>query len=288
MLGFVVAGYYFEDGRDKGKLMAITPMSGLKQEPENFCSAKDSDRPINYAEIAIARGESDAWDGPGTAASLYEYETADEYLVVWQFRGSQIGYDPSKLGEFVKDWLGSDLDMNPIPDRICFNPQVELHQGFTEAFLVVKDQMVAAVTKSYSNFLQRGDKPVKIFITGHSLGAAISVVATYSIFCNKLFGDKIDYKNTVYNIGFGVPIVFFNSRSIDTYQNTVPVTNRIRINACSPFSNRIQWQTCTDGIAKGLPLCDAVRTGNGCDIIGGSYPTLGLIQPSDQDFQASM
>jgi len=115
----------------------------------------------------------------------------------------------------------------------------------------------------------------------------MSVVAMYSIFCNNLFGNNIDYKNTVFNIAFGVPVVFFNPISIGTYQRVVPVENRIRVNVCSPFSNKIYFQMCRDGIFKGLPLCDETRTGNGCDVVGGSYPTLGLVQPNDQDFQAS-
>jgi len=178
--------------------------------------------------------------------------------------------------------------MSPSSDQVCFKPQVEVHSGVTDALLIVKDQVVSTVTASYKKFQMRGDKPVKVLISGHSLGAALSVVATYNIFCAKLFGENIDYKNTVYNIAYGVLVVFYGPTSIKAYQSVVPVENRIRINACSPFSNLALFQKCESGLFKGLNLCNAVRTGNSCDIVGGAFPAQGLIQPNDQDFQASM
>ena len=101
MLAFVVSGYLFNDGKDGGKLLAITPLINLHQEPMDFCTAKNSNRPINYDELVTARGTTEDWLGPGTAASLYEYETDDEYLIVWNFRGSHIGLDVTKLPDFV-------------------------------------------------------------------------------------------------------------------------------------------------------------------------------------------
>jgi flagellar biosynthesis GTPase FlhF len=313
MLAFVLSGYKFEKDGDKdvNKFLPVTP--GANNGNEDFCKAKKGEERINFEEIRIARGTDTgifnkdnvlSCLGSDTAASLYEYQSKDEYLIVWNFRGSEVvipaawqKWGKSTWGEKImgvtavkdfmdsfKDWLGSDLEMKPQEDDLCRNPNVKMHGGFREAYLMVKEKMVKEVKASLKRY--KGNHPVKIFIVGHSLGAAMSNIAIYDIFCNKLFGDDIDYKQQVFNIGYGTPIVWYRDESHKAYQDVVPSNNRVRINTISHFSNEVSV-TFTDGISGLNPFEKNTRSGYSGDIVGTSFPRSNY-KHADDDFQASM
>ena len=76
---------------------------------------------------------------------------------------------------------------------------MKLHNGFQNAYLALRDQtgLKARVSAKYWEMKRAAPhKPIKIFVTGHSLGGALSLVAQYDIWCDenwlpdgqKLFG----------------------------------------------------------------------------------------------------
>jgi hypothetical protein len=206
---------------------------------------------------------------------------------VWNFRGTKNTDlenfdDKSAVKASFLDWFETNLDATPAPDKLCHNPSVEIFGGFLQAYLELKTKMVKDVTESFNKFTARGDKPVKIFIVGHSLGCAMSNVAIYDIFCNKLFGKDVDYDKQVFNIGYGSPILWYGDKSIRAYQDMVPVQNRLRILTCAHFDN-----------PKRLDKTDSfpwvklnTRSGYSCDIVGTGFPHQFYEHPDD-DFQAS-
>jgi hypothetical protein len=69
---------------------------------------------------------------------------------------------------------------------------------------------------------------VKVMVSGHSLGAAMASLAMYDLTCNNHLGQTPDGLIT-----FGHPITFFGEKSMKAYKQTVPVSKRMRVNACS-------------------------------------------------------
>lgn len=71
----------------------------------------------------------------------------------------------------VKDWL-TNIDISPAPIR---NPSGDgiignMHRGFHDAYMSVHDDIAARLT---------GYEDLPLYITGHSLGGALAVVATW-------------------------------------------------------------------------------------------------------------
>ena len=76
-------------------------------------------------------------------------------------------------------------------------------------------------------------KPIKIFFTGHSLGAALANLATYDYWCNDWFKSQVIKESLVGTVTFGHAITFHGSKAIQHFQKIVPKERRMRINACA-------------------------------------------------------
>ena len=130
----------------------------------------------------------------GTYAFVYGISNVDKELFIVSFRGS-INFCNFK----------TDFEAEPVADQ-CENCMV--HSGFSKAFNEIKqkvDEEVDPLLKKYAN-----DGTIKrVIITGHSLGAVLSVLYTnhvmkkYKIAGAPLIevGNKLDF----YNINFGLP-----------------------------------------------------------------------------------
>lgn len=97
-------------------------------------------------------------------AFLQEKETqgfvaADDKAIIVSFRGTE----PDKIQDLLADARLHKVD----------GPFGEVHRGFQNAFLLVKDDMYAAIDK-----FRNADNPQPVFVTGHSLGGALAVMAT--------------------------------------------------------------------------------------------------------------
>ncbi|EGR27815.1 lipase family protein, putative [Ichthyophthirius multifiliis] len=106
----------------------------------------------------------------------------EKEAIVLSFRGT--------LPWLLKNWI-EDLDVFKITYEECDN-QCEIHRGFEQTFNVIKAQLIENFI-----FLKQKYPNSKIFITGHSLGGAMSNLAVPIIY--RLNQNKpIDY---FYNFG---------------------------------------------------------------------------------------
>jgi hypothetical protein len=147
--------------------------------------------------VATSFHGGDKKDGNGFVA--YD-SVADEIIVSFS------GTDPLS----IENWI-DDLDFFKTSYPYCQN--CEVHEGFYKTFLTVKDQvkdLVDSYMKQHAN--------ASIAITGHSLGAALSVLSAAEFVHN---GYKI---KTVYN--FGLPRVG-ESNFEQWYINGDPGTFRV-------------------------------------------------------------
>lgn len=219
-----------------------------------------------------ADGELD-WFGHDTQSSTYEIEFDDEYLMVYQLRGSEMpdfgeghtGNTKANAASIVQDWIGSDFELTPADDEICKKAGVKIHSGFQKAYNSQRVEAIAYIKKRLHEIKAQTTKTVKLFVTGHSLGAAQASLAAYDFHCNKHFKDSVG--DHVYLITQGQPILYHGDVSLKAYQSTVPATHRIRQMAVSTVT--IKGNTFTVG-----------------DMVGMSFPAAGYNQPGD-DFLGS-
>jgi hypothetical protein len=300
MLAYATAVYRFENGTPEGHAedkdgRQYTPSSpGAPQTPEAFCRASTCSTPIftNVRErsVDIRKGAKDG------QAAVYTFERPDDYIITVAFRGSETPENLDSMltldgswedrGRFVgqldknkekmfRDWVQTDLDMQVVDDPFCAAGKtagVQMHRGFVESWQIVKPKVVSALNNAIAEARKTG-KSIKVFVTGHSLGAAMSAVATYDLWCNPRLvdGGRTPIFGT---ITFGQVIVFWGRSSVNFYKATVPKERRIRVLTCSRGSQ---------------------AEGNSCDPVGSEFPLAvvplnfrnsGYLQPDD-DFQAS-
>ena len=179
-----------------------------------------------------------------------------------------------------KEWILNDMDLELQPDEFCAAGKaagVQIQRGWTLGWQLMKPTVLSklnAVIASVRKLTQLTPKTVKLFITGHSLGAALAAVASYDLWCNPqlLDGGQTQIYGT---IAFGQPLIFFGQKSVEFYKKIVPKERRMRVIACSHGSDNGK---------------DVVS----CDIIGSNFPDVflpfvegkGYLQPDD-DCQVS-
>jgi hypothetical protein len=235
MLAFVNAGYKF-----KGEIGNTAPQSQafLKSlgtihmshetdaqalKPSEMCKLSagttNMDGKDPFVEIMSwshqskhADGDLD-WFGHDTQSSTYEIEFDDEYLMVYQLRGSEMpdfgeghtGNTKANAASIVQDWIGSDFELTPADDEICKKAGVKIHSGFQKAYNSQRVEAIAYIKKRLHEIKAQTTKTVKLFVTGHSLGAAQASLAAYDFHCNKHFKDSVG--DHVYLITQGQPIL---------------------------------------------------------------------------------
>lgn len=146
----------------------------------------------------------------------------------------------------IKDWM-TNLKIKPAPIK---NPQTgtiigNIHMGFHEAYMSVHDDIANRL---------KGYEDLPLFITGHSLGGALAVVATWYQSSQRLaacytfgaprVGDQglIDrFKTPIYRIVNGpdpVPFMPPSGFTIDFFKAIIRI-----IGAVLPFMGLADWVT---------------------------------------------
>ena len=176
------------------------------------------------------------------------------------FGEGSTGHTKENAASIVQDWIGSDFELTPADDEICKKAGVKIHSGFQKAYNSQRVDAIAYIKKRLHEIKAQTTKTVKLFVTGHSLGAAQASLAAYDFHCNKHFKDSVG--DHVYLITQGQPILYHGDVSLKAYQSTVPATHRIRQMAVSTVT--INDNTFTVG-----------------DMVGMSFPAAGYNQPGD-------
>ena len=104
------------------------------------------------------------------------YIAANDEIIVVAFRGTE----PTHLQDLL-----ADAKMHKVP-----GPLGRVHRGFLHAFELVKHDMFGAIER-----LRNEEYPQSLWCTGHSLGAALAVVAVAHLLVD---GQKVD---GLYNYG---------------------------------------------------------------------------------------
>ena len=93
----------------------------------------------------------------------------------------------TSMPEVIADWVGTDMNVAPQEDLICREPNVLLHNAVQRAYMSVRGNILEGLRTKLTTLLAAGYTPstIKIFVTGHSLGAALATMATYDLWCNK-------------------------------------------------------------------------------------------------------
>jgi hypothetical protein len=177
-------------------------------------------RPVN-AQAAIYK-----WKRPGQG----------DQIVTLVTRGSETAMspsmdmsDPQMANDMMGDWFGSDASVYPAKDRICNHPQAKIHNGFQNAWEMMRWDVTRTLISTIEQMkAESPELKVKVMISGHSLGAAMASLAMYDFSCNLPLGQEPDGLIT-----YGHPITFFGKKSMRAYTDTVNVTKRMRVNACS-------------------------------------------------------
>jgi len=208
-----------------------------------------------------------------TQASIYEWRRSSEQDVILTvaFRGSESPtlqplfdvidaaengngsyYTPeairaaqaiaTSMPEVIADWVGTDMNVAPQEDLICREPNVLLHNAVQRAYMSVRGNILEGLRTKLTTLLAAGYTPstIKIFVTGHSLGAALATMATYDLWCNKETNLGITHDGNQHTqfelfgtITFGHFFTLYGEESVNKFMETVPKTRRMRVNACS-------------------------------------------------------
>lgn len=134
----------------------------------------------------------------------YTAQAADGSIIL-AFRGT----------EGIREWI-LDFDFIPMPFPDC--PDCEIHSGFYDGWLALRDQVLAAFQSFHASAA-----PV-IHVTGHSLGAALANVAALDLMATYKYTNLA----TLYN--FGQPRLG-NEAYAQFYEATV--TNRTGVSRSS-------------------------------------------------------
>jgi hypothetical protein len=146
-------------------------------------------------------------------SSIFIYDQINHHMVII-FKGTQT----------VADWL-INLDLSPKESSNIFgDSKFKLHGGFQNTFLqriIDFDSTFDQILKLYAEELSKSK--LKVTVTGHSLGGALSTIAAYYI--KNKYHDII---SNVSNISFASPRVFTEC-SAQIIEDSIGKTNILRI-----------------------------------------------------------
>lgn len=149
------------------ELVEKTAKYGLNDTNSNLNIIEESLKKANFELL-------ESWSINGTEAILVRQASANdsEGMLVLAFRGTQL-----------KDWR--DVRADAMAQLISFDGGGKVHQGFLDAFKWVEEP----ITKALIKYNDKNQLPV--YITGHSLGGALAIIATRILGSDKLCSDNI-------------------------------------------------------------------------------------------------
>lgn len=241
-----------------------------------------------------------------TQVAIYEWKRAHENVVTVSFRGSETPhlqpvldgglikfFDPaflakfiSSLQEVVADWFGTDMNVAPMGDFICGNPKVQLHHSIQQAYFLVRGNLIEKLRKKIRALTADNNNPIKIMVTGHSLGAALANLATYDLWCNKEDHLKVDgVQHELFGtITFGQFITLWRRESSNEFMKVVPKEKRMRVASCSkdydgllPNSQLNECGECAK--LEGLDFLNPLRTAEvaACEVVKLACQAAGVV-----------
>jgi len=275
MLAYSYAVYHFENGAPErefyGSQMVKAPE--LKNydpsfdfgtmDYREFCSVPNPEGPDGAPALDNVREHTYSFQSffshHDSQTAIYQWEREHDQILTLAMRGSEtdgsnFGVDAvvNSLGKVMRDWLGVDTNMTPIDDPICKGSGALLHKGFAHAWVAQSETVLSGLNSVLNEMKKKApNKPVKVFVTGHSLGSAMAMLATYDLSCNK---EKLG-QELFGTITFGTPIIFWGKNSIDQYTKQVHKERRIRINTCA--------KTVMADIDLRLPCLDCIKCEKG-------------------------
>jgi len=266
------------DGAEKNTVrpaLALPPVGESLGAANLYCTIADAavDGVIDFASEADLsfnyeyRGTGGAYN---SQAAIYHWVRRDEIVITVAFRGSEtVHFEASfealatSAAQMLADWIGTDSFAAPVADLICNNPDVRIHNGMQNAYLLmghdVASKLVWLVGEMRS---QHAGKPLKIFVTGHSLGAALADMFTYDIACGGTLGGQAAVEaglgqSLAGTVTFGHAFHWYGEPSVKAYMDLVPPGKRIRINACA--REQEGWSYLT-----GIGACAFMHSSSSC------------------------
>ncbi|KAL4465507.1 hypothetical protein ABPG72_009445 [Tetrahymena utriculariae] len=166
--------------------------------------------------------------------------------IILTFRGTMVQY----FGNIIRD-----LQFDKVPFSFCQSSNCQVHKGFFDSFNDLRDQ-----TKYQLNIYKNKYPNAKIFITDHSLGAAIATIAVSYVY--QLIGNtQIDAVYTLESPSIGNKA--FSDRFIQ--QNYAILYGRITHNQDPVVQNPTSWwplyyyhtyqEICYSDFSKPYNLC---------------------------------
>lgn len=148
--------------------------AALCAEMSRLAYSNDENRLDNYLNlVGFTKVNAINYAKEGTQVFIASKQDGDNTLIVIAFRGTEKD-DPSDLFTDAKFLLKPWTDESG-------NSLGKVHTGFAEALL--KDR----VLKEIKNYLDSINKPVRILVTGHSLGAALATLTASCMPINHLY-----------------------------------------------------------------------------------------------------
>ena len=136
---------------------------------------------LAYADPEVAAVQAAAWGlslGSGGSIDVvtpyfFGQSGSTQALVLYNAESVFVAFQGSTTGDFFQDWVDNDFDVLPQPAN-HWGAGVVLHHGFTEAMSIAYPQVLSQVQS-----LMSGGR--KLWITGHSLGAAVASLTAYRL-----------------------------------------------------------------------------------------------------------
>jgi triacylglycerol lipase len=180
-----------------------------------------------------------------------ENSRQDIYICLRGTRSAKEWEDDAKVPLVECSFLNDDTNDNTL--------KIKVHKGFQEVYINVNDvdKDLASIQEQIKNYLVKVDDYDNLWVTGHSLGAALAIFAVIDIVTNTIHKDAIMYN-------FASPLV--GNQAFANY-----FKSKIGTNKCDKNNNNLNtcsWRVVnTNDVVPTVPppskLFDYVHV-NGC------------------------
>jgi len=148
--------------------------AALCVEMSRLAYVKEESRLDKYLGIAgFTKAKAINYTHEGTQVFIASKQNGDKTLIVISFRGTEKD-DPSDL------FVDARFLLEPWADN-SGNSLGKVHKGFAEALL--KD----GILEEIKNYLSSIDRPARVLVTGHSLGAALATLTASRVPVDHLY-----------------------------------------------------------------------------------------------------